>query len=78
MPARSTLALYQNEIVIARKDLEINGDDLLALGLEGKEIKRCLDACYQRVLSCPKNHCKAYLIGYVKRNLINPEFAVYR
>ena len=51
------LAKYHNEIVFARNEMQINGDDLLAIGIpSGPEIKKILDMCYQEIIDNPENN----------------------
>jgi tRNA nucleotidyltransferase (CCA-adding enzyme) len=62
-PSRELFAKYENEIVLTKKELAINGDDLLAAGVApGPEIKRILDACYLEILKNPENNSKEKLL----------------
>lgn len=63
-----TLEGYQKRIpiVYSRKELQINGNDLIALGVTpGPSIKRLLDACYQEIIIRPYNNNKKYLLDFV-------------
>jgi hypothetical protein len=56
-------------VVLARKDLAINGDDLLAMGYKGKPIKIGLGACYLLILQHPEYNEKTRLLNYLERYL---------
>lgn len=53
--------------VYSRKELAINGDDALALGYVGKEIKTILDDCYQHILLNPGNNTRERLLEFAQR-----------
>ena len=60
---RDKLAKYKNEIVFAKNEMQINGDDLIAIGIpSGPEIKKILDVCYQEILNNPKSNDKSILL----------------
>lgn len=46
--------------------LAINGNDLITLGLEGKQIKEALHRCVELVLANPSLNQKEYLLSYIK------------
>ena len=46
--------------------LAINGNDLITLGLEGKQIKEALHRCAELVLASPSLNQKEYLLSYIK------------
>jgi tRNA nucleotidyltransferase (CCA-adding enzyme) len=53
--------------VHARRDLQIDGNDLMALGIPpGPQIKKLLDECYQHVLFHHMDNKKAVLIELIK------------
>ncbi len=61
--AQRILDKYKNEIVFSRKELQINGNDLIEIGIKsGPEIKRILDKCYLEILFYPENNHKEILI----------------
>lgn len=65
LPAKALLYIYQGVIVYARKELAINGDDLIAQGVKpGPNLKILLDSCYSEVLERPKNNNKEYLLQF--------------
>lgn len=47
-------------------DLSINGEDIKALGLVGKEIGDALKACLEEVLEHPEHNTKEFLISFVE------------
>ena len=54
---------YKSIIIYSRKELAINGNHLIELGIQsGPEIKKILDKCYQEILINPENNNKEYLI----------------
>lgn len=60
--SRAEIGKYQDEIVFSRKEMTINGDDLLGLGIPpGPQIKNILDKCYAEILDNPKHNTKEYL-----------------
>lgn len=66
------LSKYNNEIVFSRNEMNINGDDLISIGIpRGPEIKKVLDKCYQEILNNPKNNSKSTLLKYILRGCLN-------
>lgn len=57
---------YKNEIVFSKKDLLIDGNDLLQLGFEGPAIKKALDDCYLEILKNPQNNNLEFLFIFIK------------
>lgn len=56
---------YNDEVVFCRKDMLLNGNDLIENGLDsGPIIKKCLDECYLEILRYPERNTKEYLIKY--------------
>lgn len=61
------LTFYDDEVVPARKELAINGNDLMALGITpGPKLKLLLDNCYQEILIRPEKNTKEYLLDLVR------------
>jgi tRNA nucleotidyltransferase (CCA-adding enzyme) len=62
------LEKYRNEIVLARKEMQINGDDLLAAGMPaGPRIKKALDECYLEILREPTHNTKYHLLEVARQ-----------
>jgi tRNA nucleotidyltransferase (CCA-adding enzyme) len=67
MPCRAQLDKYKDVVVLSRKEMNINGDDLMATGIKpGPQIKTILDKCYAEVLDKPEHNTKEYLLGFMK------------
>lgn len=69
------LQLYQEIIreheCIRLKDMEINGKDLLSLGIpQGKNIGKILNELFELVLEEPEKNRRGFLIEYVKEHYI--------
>jgi len=57
------LKQYDRIVVFSRKEMQINGDDLLALGVKpGPMIKTILDTCYLQILHYPDWNTKEALL----------------
>lgn len=64
----SLLEEYQGLVVLARKDMAINGDDLLEAGMvPGPRIKKALDECYLEILRTPENNTKSRLLEVARK-----------
>lgn len=64
----SLLEEYQGTVVLARKDMAINGDDLLEGGMTpGPRIKKALDECYLEILRNPENNTKSRLLEVARQ-----------
>jgi tRNA nucleotidyltransferase (CCA-adding enzyme) len=64
---KTTLEACKNEIVWARKEMAINGDDLIELGIKpGPELKKLLDRCYEEILEHPEKNTLEHLSTIVK------------
>jgi tRNA nucleotidyltransferase (CCA-adding enzyme) len=70
-PIQEWLEIHQKEVVYARREMEINGDDLLAIGMApGPKIKKALDACYAEILRNHKQNSKGKLIQFIRERLL--------
>jgi tRNA nucleotidyltransferase (CCA-adding enzyme) len=59
---------YRQEVVLARKEMQINGDDLLNAGIPaGPRIKKALDECYLEILRHPEHNTKERLLEVVRQ-----------
>jgi tRNA nucleotidyltransferase (CCA-adding enzyme) len=59
---------YRNEVVLTRKEMQINGDDLLSAGMPaGPRIKKALDECYLEILRNPEHNTKYHLLEVARR-----------
>lgn len=56
---------YCHHEIIPRKNLIINGDDMISIGIKGNEIGRYLSEAYEEVLRNPLNNNRKYLTTYV-------------
>jgi len=66
--AWSLLDKYRHEIVLTRKEMQINGDDLLASGVPaGPRIKKILEECYLEILLHPEHNTKYHLLEVARR-----------
>lgn len=61
------LSRFKDEIVWSRKELQINGNDLMDLGIKpGPELKKILDKCYEEILIYPEKNTKEQLLKIIK------------
>lgn len=61
---------YQSITVLSRKEMVLNGDDLLASGIPaGPRIKKALDECYLEILQNPENNTKEHLLKYASNSI---------
>lgn len=59
---------YRNEVVLSRKEMQINGDDLLAAGMSaGPRIKKALNECYLEILRNPEHNTKQHLLEIARQ-----------
>lgn len=58
--------MEKEEPSLQRRDLAINGNDLIALGYEGKQIGTLLSWCYDKVIEHPESNDKATLLHMIK------------
>jgi tRNA nucleotidyltransferase (CCA-adding enzyme) len=65
--SRALFAKYQNETVFSKKEMKINGDDLMGAGIKpGPQIKNLLELCYLEILKNPDHNEKEFLLSFVK------------
>ncbi len=63
--AQDQFGQFEGVLVPARKEMVLNGDDLLAIGIKpGPEIKRILDDCYLEILRNPEHNTRSFLLDY--------------
>jgi tRNA nucleotidyltransferase/poly(A) polymerase len=68
MGSRNQLAKFDNEIVLAKRQMNINGNDLLAAGMTaGPRIKQALEACYLEILKTPEHNTKYHLLEVARK-----------
>jgi tRNA nucleotidyltransferase (CCA-adding enzyme) len=61
----TTLLSQYSSIVLSKKEMLINGDDLINIGLPpGAIIKKLLDMCYLEILKNPEHNNKDYLLSW--------------
>lgn len=73
---RELLDKYKDTVVFSRKELKINGNDLINLGFSiGPKIKEILDECYLEILAHPEHNNEIFLFQLVSGNwkIINNE-----
>jgi tRNA nucleotidyltransferase (CCA-adding enzyme) len=67
-PSRALLAKYKTEIVYSKKEMQINGNDLMEAGIPaGPKLKIALDECYNEILRHPEHNTKSYLLEVTKK-----------
>lgn len=57
------LQIQKEQDMIQRKDLAVNGHDLIALGYQGADIKKALEMLYQIVIEDPSQNTKENLLS---------------
>jgi tRNA nucleotidyltransferase (CCA-adding enzyme) len=67
--AGAALGKYSSEVVFSKKEMQINGDDLLGkLGMKpGPNVKKVLEECYLDILKYPEHNSKEYLIEHIRK-----------
>jgi tRNA nucleotidyltransferase/poly(A) polymerase len=61
-------AKYAEEVVFSKKEMQINGNDLLATGMPaGPRIKQALEACYLEILKNPQHNTKYNLLEVARK-----------
>jgi tRNA nucleotidyltransferase (CCA-adding enzyme) len=59
---------YEEVVVLSRKEMVLNGDDLLAAGMPpGPVIKKALDECYLEILKNPEHNTKEHLLKLINK-----------
>lgn len=67
-PSEQMLNKYRDEIVFSKKEMILNGNDLLEAGIKpGPQIKNILENCYLEILRNPEHNTKSFLLDFVKR-----------
>ena len=54
-----------------KKDLKVNGHDMMKLGLQNKQIGDMLDELYQQVIDDPSMNEKEKLMAYARQKMQN-------
>lgn len=67
--SRALFDKYQDEIVFSKKEMQLNGDDLMnQVGMKpGPQIKNVLEHCYLDILRYPAHNYKEYLVEMVRK-----------
>ena len=60
------LQMQKEQDMIQRKDLAVNGHDIIALGYQGADIKKALEMLYQTVIEDPSQNTKDNLLSLLK------------
>lgn len=68
--ARLVIELMDQEVCLKISDLAVNGNDLIALGLSGKDIGECLNNLLELVIEDKLLNDKDVLLKYVEDNLL--------
>jgi len=64
---KSILEEYRSVTIFSRKELQIDGNDLISFGIkQGPDIKKILDECYAEILKFPEKNNKEDLLQLVK------------
>ena len=66
--SRRQLDKYYAEVVFSKREMQINGDDILAAGIPaGPRIKKALEECYLEILRHPEHNNKYHLLELVRQ-----------
>lgn len=66
--ARDQFDQFKDVTVLSRKEMQLNGDDLLAVGIPaGPRIKQALEACYLEILRNPEHNTKYHLLEVARQ-----------
>jgi hypothetical protein len=66
--SRALFEQYACVTVLPRKDMALNGDDLIEAGMTpGPRIKKALDECYLEILRSPENNTKSRLLEVARK-----------
>lgn len=69
LASQSLLEEYRDQVVIPRKEMQINGDDLLNAGMTaGPRIRQALDACYLEILREPSHNTLFHLLEVARQH----------
>lgn len=67
IPSDQMVEKYKELVVLSRKEMVLNGDDLLAVNIPaGPKIKKILDECYLEILQKPERNIKSLLLELAK------------
>lgn len=67
IPISRYLLPFENVKVFSRKEMNINGHDLISLGIApGPKMKLILDKCYKEILDHPEHNTKEFLLKFVQ------------
>lgn len=67
IPIRDKLEEFKDEEVFSRKEMAINGNDLMEIGVpKGPKLKEILDFCYEQIIEDPSQNLKSNLVDFVK------------
>lgn len=65
-PCKPFIDKYKEEIVFSRREMSINGNDLIADGItSGPQIKSILESCYLEILKNPSINNKEILLEFI-------------
>ena len=68
LASSALLEEYKEQVVLSRKEMAINGDDLLTAGMAaGPRIKKALDGCYLEILRNPESNTKHHLLEVARQ-----------
>lgn len=63
--SRELFSSFQHEVVFSKREMQINGEDLLSVGVPaGPEIKKILDTCYLEILRNPDRNNRSALLKF--------------
>lgn len=66
--ARNLLDKYSQEVVLTRKEMQLNGNDLMEAGMPaGPRIKKALEECYLEILRHPEHNTKYHLLEHARQ-----------
>lgn len=65
LEGREYLDKYNGETVFSKREMQINGDDLVFIGIRpGPQIKIILEVCYLEILRNPEHNTKSFLLDF--------------
>jgi hypothetical protein len=63
--SRALFNKYEGETVFSKREMQLNGDDLLIIGIKpGPQIKKILEDCYLEILRNPENNTRSFLLDF--------------